>query len=326
MMTFVTLSNQGQVISANFSDADIQRHINDHNNAIWVEISNPTLLEREFIQEQEKIQLPEHHELHQMEYSNQFYHEDDCIFLTANLVTNSYPKLESHAISIIVTKNKIITVRYSEPNPVKKFLEQLIIKPRVFHTQYDLLKILLQYIIGKNADVLEATAERASYLSMNLSKGMQKISVKNREKMLNNTLLEINVLEDLSSMTYQSLSSLDLLINYLEQKVTLNIVDLKSLKQDIMSLLKHANYLNQKINFQLNATLGVINIEQIGIVKIFTVLALVFMPPTLIASIEGMNFKHMPELELIYSYPIALCAIVLSAYFPWLIFRKKGWI
>ena len=135
-----------------------------------------------------------------------------------------------------------------------------------------------------------------------------------------------NTLESLISMTYQSLSSLDMLINYLEQSILPNLVDFKALKRDIFSLLKQADYLNQKVVFQLDSTLGLINIEQMGIVKIFTVLAMVFMPPTLIASIYGMNFKYMPELSFYFGYPILLGVMTLSAYFPWVIFRRKGWI
>ena len=259
-------------------------------------------------------------------FSHQFYQEKDCIFLTLHLVTVAYPQPESHAMNIILTKNKMITVRYSEAHPVKLFLEQLTLKSFQLKTHYDLVKILLQFFIGHNADILETVGERTNNLAIALSGGFRNSTLKIRENRLNETLLEINTLESLISMTYQSLSSLDMLINYLEQSILPNLVDFKALKRDIFSLLKQADYLNQKVVFQLDSTLGLINIEQMGIVKIFTVLAMVFMPPTLIASIYGMNFKYMPELSFYFGYPILLGVMTLSAYFPWVIFRRKGWI
>lgn len=326
MMTFIERTTQGQTIMSEFREDENQSAISDYHQVIWIEISSPTVLERAFISQQEKIELPDHHELHQIEFSNQFYQENDAIFLTTNLVTNSYPRPENHAINIIVTKNKIITVRYSDPNPIKSFIDQIKTKKMMFHSHHELLKMLLQSFIGKNADILEAVGDRTNYLSQTLAEGLSSGSLKKRELRLNYTLTEINLLENLISMSYQSLSSLEMLVNYLEQNIATNLVELKNIKRDLFALLKHGDYLNQKVVFQLDSTLGLINIEQMGIVKIFTVLAMVFMPPTLIASIYGMNFKHMPELDFIFGYPMIIIAIGLSALFPWIIFRKKGWI
>ncbi|WP_343038683.1 CorA family divalent cation transporter [Skermanella pratensis] len=101
---------------------------------------------------------------------------------------------------------------------------------------------------------------------------------------------------------------------------------LKSLNRDLRSLGEHAGYLSHQTNFLLDATLGVINIEQNGIIKIFSVVAVVFLPPTLIASIYGMNFQFMPELDESWGYPLALLVMVVSAILPLLFFRRKGWL
>ena len=101
---------------------------------------------------------------------------------------------------------------------------------------------------------------------------------------------------------------------------------IKTLSRDSRSLNDHLSFLSGKVTFLLDATLGLINIEQNGIIKIFSVAAVVFLPPTLIASIYGMNFHDMPELSWPYSYPIALGAMVLSAILPYLFFKQKGWL
>lgn len=100
----------------------------------------------------------------------------------------------------------------------------------------------------------------------------------------------------------------------------------RTLSRDIRSLADHGSFLEQKIGFLLDATLGMINIEQNAIIKIFSVAAVVFLPPTLIASIYGMNFRHMPELDWLLGYPMALILMVVSALIPFWFFKRKGWL
>jgi magnesium transporter len=102
--------------------------------------------------------------------------------------------------------------------------------------------------------------------------------------------------------------------------------DLPSLTHDIKVMIDHGEYLTQKIEFQLETTLGLINLEQTYIIKTFTVLAMIFMPPTLIASIYGMNFKNIPELSLPYAYPLCLLLMLATSIIPYKIFKSKGWI
>ena len=112
MITMVMRSKQGRFLGYDFKEHEKNQQNLDYSDIIWIEILNPTFLERKFIEKQENVELPEHHELHQIEFSNQFYQEKGNILLTANLVTVSYPQPENHAISIIVTKNKIITNKF----------------------------------------------------------------------------------------------------------------------------------------------------------------------------------------------------------------------
>ncbi|MFN0194829.1 MAG: CorA family divalent cation transporter, partial [Aestuariivirga sp.] len=105
-----------------------------------------------------------------------------------------------------------------------------------------------------------------------------------------------------------------------------NRARVKILQRDIVSLTDHASFLNGKISFLLDAVLGMISIEQNGIIKIFSVAAVVFLPPTLVASIYGMNFVHMPEIPWAYGYPMALGVMLLSAILPFLYFKVKGWL
>ena len=101
---------------------------------------------------------------------------------------------------------------------------------------------------------------------------------------------------------------------------------IRTAARDVVSLADHVSYLSNKIVFLLDATLGMINIEQNNIIKIFSIAAVVFLPPTLVASAYGMNFEFMPELKWAFGYPFAILLMVISAVLPYLIFKHKGWL
>ena len=136
---------------------------------------------------------------------------------------------------------------------------------------------------------------------------------------------------DLVSKARESLVSFQRLLMYVQQSTNVSLSQdqrgrFKSSLRDVQSLSDHATFLGSKIQFLLDAVLGLINLEQNNIIKIFSVAAVMLMPPTLVASIYGMNFHHMPELEQIWGYPLALCAMVISSVVPYLYFRRKGWL
>ena len=101
---------------------------------------------------------------------------------------------------------------------------------------------------------------------------------------------------------------------------------LKTMQRDTQSLSDHVTYLSNNITFLLDAMLGLVTIEQNNIIKLFSVVAVVMMPPTLVGTVYGMNFKHMPELDYILGYPFALFMMVVSAILPYLYFRWKKWL
>ena len=101
---------------------------------------------------------------------------------------------------------------------------------------------------------------------------------------------------------------------------------LKSMQRDVQSLSDHVTYLGNKVTFLLDAMIGVMSVEQNNIIKIFSVAAVVLMPPTLIASIYGMNFKHMPELDWSFGYPLALVLMLIAAILPYWFFKWKRWL
>jgi magnesium transporter len=145
-------------------------------------------------------------------------------------------------------------------------------------------------------------------------------------------LVDLGKMGDLTSAIRDSLISLDRVGGFLALSLPAYDKDkglkerLKTLNRDIRSISDHTGFLSQKVTFLLDATLGLINIEQNNIIKIFSIAAVVFLPPTLVASIYGMNFHHMPELDWWWGYPLALAVMVISAVLPVLYFKHRNWL
>ena len=152
------------------------------------------------------------------------------------------------------------------------------------------------------------------------------------EPHLQELLIDIGIEGDHASKIRESLVSITRMSMFLTQAVSGYTIcadfreRLLSLTRDVTSLADHASFLANKITFLLDATLGMLNIAQNNIIKIFSVAAVVFLPPTLIASIYGMNFRHMPELAQEYGYPLAILLMIVSAVLPYLYFKRKKWL
>ncbi len=202
---------------------------------------------------------------------------------------------------------------------------------------------LLEAIIDRLADVLERVGNEIDGVSREVfrakSANASQTGKSRKGKAaevttdLQGLIEQIGRKGDLLTAARESLVSISRLVAYhaaLEAPVRKGAKDtrqrIKLLQRDAGSLGDHAQFLQDKINFLLDATLGLINLEQNQIIKIFTVASVAFLPPTLVASIYGMNFQSMPELNWAIGYPMALGVMVLSALLPFLFFKRKGWL
>ena len=234
-------------------------------------------------------------------------------------------------VTFVLFSDKLITVRYHEPRAFKTF-PQRAAKVGLGCTNGEaVLTALLEAIVDRLADILE----RAQRDVDAISHAIFDIDVRkpsDETQNLNGVLRQIGRKGDLSSNIRDSLLSLQRLTGFFGQLTTQRRSDkdlrgrVKTLSRDVQSLTDHSSFLSQKITFLLDATLGMINIEQNNIIKIFSIAAGVFLPPTLIASIYGMNFVYMPELKWPLGYPLAFVLMVLSALLPYWYFKRRGWL
>lgn len=298
---------------------------------VWIDLLNPTDAEEDDIEKRLGVNIPTKDEMEEIEISSRLYTENDASFMTAILPSQADGDDPQMApVSFVLAGNRLITVRYHEPRAFQTFPNRAERASMGCGTGEGVLVALLEAIVDRLADILERAGREIDGISRNIfqHKGANPSKSRDFQKVLES----IGRKGDLISNIRDSLVTLERLVGFLGQGAMQRKSDkalrerIKTLSRDVRSLADHDSFLSQKITFLLDATLGMINIEQNAIIKIFSVAAVVFLPPTLIASIYGMNFDYMPELKWLLGYPFALCLMVLSAILPYLFFKRRGWL
>ena len=299
--------------------------------AVWIDMLSPTPEEEAFVERALGVLVPTRDEMIEIEPSSRLYQENGAIYITANLVTGlGTDTLSSTAVSFVLTPAHLVTVRYATPKVFEIVKANFERGPMLSADPAIVLVQLLDAVVDRLADVLEHAGAEMEHIS---SATFRRVSPNHRSRMstvaLQALLSRIGHTQDIVSRARDSALTLARCLGYLsfaldrkgEQRERL-----KSLSRDVAALTDHANYLGNNVTFLLDAVLGLISLEQANVGKIFSVAALVFLPPTLVAGIYGMNFHVLPELGWRYGYEWALGLMLVSAVVPYLLSRWKGWL
>ena len=299
---------------------------------VWVDLSSPSKEEEAAIEEWIGVKIPTREEMEEIEISSRLYVENGAYFMTATLPAQSdgdRPMMSP--VTFVLAGTRLVTVRYHEPRAFQTFPLRAEKVDTGCHNGETILIALLEAIVDRLADVLERASSEVVGISHDIfHPSAKKASKRDRDFQL--VLRRIGRKEDLVSKIQDSLLTCSACpafspMRQSRARASKDIrARIKTLSRDILSLTDHASFLSQKITFLLDATLGMINIEQNAIIKIVSVAAVVFLPPTLVASVYGMNFELMPELKWLFGYPFALAMMVVSAVLPFWFFRRKGWL
>ncbi len=299
---------------------------------VWFDLDHPSGAEEDWLEETFKIDLPTREDMKGIEPSSRLYRENGATYMTASLIWKADSETpEETPVAFILVGGRLVTIRYAEPRPFTAFQLYAARNATICSGGATALLGLMEAIVDRTSEILEHTGAKVETLSREVSVrrlgGKQRARGEDLEKHLG----EIVALQNLSAKIRNSLMSLGRMVSFmpLAKEFETNAQhreNIASLEHDIKSLLDHTGFLNGTLNFLLDAALGLINIEQNSIIKIFSIAAVVFLPPTLVASIYGMNFHVMPELDWRYGYPMALVLMVLSAAGPYLFFKRKGWL
>lgn len=299
---------------------------------VWIDLLNPTMEEERAVERALAVEMPTHEEMREIEVSSRLYEEGSAIYMTATILAKSdSPQPEATVVTFIVVGEVLVTLRYGEPAPFRTFATRCLRQHAMRTSGEAVLMGLLDAVIDRVADLLEHIGFDIDALSSSVFEPAADGGGSGSSEDFKVLLRRIGRNGDLTSKCRESLVSLNRMLTFITSLADLPArkdIDARigTLSHDVQSLSDHATFLSGKVNFLLDATLGMLNIAQTNIIKIFSVAATVFLPPTLIASIYGMNFEHMPELEWYIGYPLALVMMVASAVLPYFFFKHKRWL
>lgn len=310
----------------------VQTPPDDLNDIAWIDLFEPSPDEERRVEKWIGANIPNRDEMKEIEASSRLYSRGDVHFMTAILPAHSdteYPTLLP--VTFVLAGGKLATIRYHEPTAFATFSEHAKATDAKCLDALSILIALLEAIVERMADLLENLNEHVIELSRTIFHPREKNAQK-RGQTFQLILRGIGRKEAMVTGVQESLVTLQRLTGYLIhisfawKDRTAAREQMKTIARDVKSLLSHGDMLSQKIAFLLDATLGMINIEQNGIMQIVSVATVVFLPPTLVASVYGMNFAIMPELHWSLGYPFALIVMAAAAVLPFWYFKRKGWL
>ena len=296
-------------------------------NMLWADLLSPDSQEERFIESSLGLDIPTRQELAEIEDSSRFYDEDGAIFMTTTVVMGIADRRPENAqVTFVLTKRCLVTVRYTELSAFRQFETKSSRQPSTYSSSHQIFLALADAVVDRIADVLESVQVQLQTLSRCIF-DVRKEQRTDLQQIIQQLGQHRSLLSQLGESLFSStrlLAFYRLHANEPRQGAAKGL--LKALERDVRSLGEHQARLLGDIAFLLDATLGLINIEQNAIIKVFSIAAVLFLPPTLVGTVYGMNFESMPELSWSFGYPMALGMMVISAIIPYAWFKFRDWL
>lgn len=292
---------------------------------LWIDMIEPSHGEDAAVEKALGISIPTRAEMSELEASSRLYRENGATYVTADILHRGDDDLPGiDPVTFVLTKGPMVTIRYFDPRPFTMFTDKLERDPALCSTGADMFLNLMEAIIDRASDVLSGLTAKIEGVGAHVFSEGKTVGFKH-------LITKLGRAHIANSRIEQSLAGLSRVFSFVAVDDWFEGAGeprehLRSLGRDASSLIAHNQAVAAGINFQLSAALGLINIEQSAIFKVFSIFTAVLMPPTLIGAIYGMNFDHMPELRWMEGYPMALILMVISALAPLYYFRRRGWI
>ena len=291
---------------------------------IWIDLQSPSQQERDFVEKNYKIEFFTSQEVQEIESSSRFIETDETVEINLGFVSSD-TEMSVQNVTFILKENILFTYRHSDLKIFADSVRKLkTLNPSTsYQTREHGLNVFLTILetrIDSDADLIEGINRRVNIISKELIA---------RRSLKEDLLLGIAQLQENTMLLHQTVTEKQRVVSSLIRIPEYNRIEnerFKIILKDISSLLQHSQFSAERLEYLQNTFLGLVNIEQNTVIKIFTVVTVVFMPPTLIASIYGMNFDFMPELHWPYGYPLAILVMIFSSLvFLWY-FRRKKWL
>lgn len=296
-------------------------------NVLWVDLLQPSPEEEKMAEALLEIPIPTREEMNEIEVSNRLYEEKGALFMTATMLTKvDSGEPQTHAVTFIVTERQLVTVRYLDTTSFRRFSTQMQKVDAKGMTGPAIFLAMIEAIINRQADILERVERDIDRITRTIfshrEPGERGPSIDYQ------SILEwIGRCGDITAKIHESLTTFTRVVTFAghhnQFKGPVHEPHANSITRDIAGLSDHGNHLAGRVNFLLDATLGMISIEQNGFFRVLSVASLIFMPPTLVAGVYGMNFKLMPELDWHWGYPMALGFMLIAAILPMAYLRQR---
>lgn len=288
---------------------------------VWVDLQNPTVEEKVTIETYFDIKYSSEEESSEIESSSRFNEVEDELIINTNFISFKPNGFDYCPVSIILEKGILFTYRDDDLKTFRDSVKKIRANASTFTNGYQILLSILETAIDQDADIIESLAKEISdlnqHLTLSKNRTDEEILLKISSFQNNNMLLRENIIDK-----QRLISALMKSILFPEEYMSV----LRIMIKDISSLIEHNKFAFERLEYLQDTFMGFVNIEQNRIIKIFTVATVAFMPPTLIASIYGMNFLLMPELQWEYGYILAVLLMVFSSAFTLIYFKKKNWL
>ncbi|MBT9494283.1 MAG: magnesium/cobalt transporter CorA [Paucibacter sp.] len=291
---------------------------------VWVDLELPSVQEKGWIKDRFGLTIPEDIVDEDLEESARFYEEDNGeLHIRSDFLIDDDANTRNVRVAFILHNNVLFSI-HNEDLPVFRLLRLRARRiPALIEDAKDVLLKLYDADAEYSADILEGIYDKLETVSARVLKK----DVNDAEA--GEVLSAIAREEDMNGRIRRNVMDTRRALSFMMRSRMLNAEQFEESRQilrDIDSLDSHTAFLFDKINFLMDATVGFININQNKIIKIFSVASVALLPPTLIASVYGMNFKYMPELDYSWGYPFALGLMAASVAAPFIYFRRKGWL
>jgi magnesium transporter len=297
--------------------------------AVWIDLREVSPEEEQLVEKSLSIDVPTREEMGEIEASNRFYEEDGALYMTVTLVTKlDTDQPERTQVTFILAGSKLVTNRYTDPLPFRRFITYASRHPAVSTSGAAVLAGLLEAIINRIADVLEKVGADIDAIS---SKIFFRSYDSSAPLGFGHVLERIGQIGDLVSKASESLVSLTRLLGFVQQSGNTQVSQeargrYRTLSRDVLAMSDHSTFLGNKVQFLLDATLGMVSIDQNNVVKIFSVVTVFMLPPSFIAGFFGMNFERMPWLHEPWGVTASVVLMVISALAPYLYFKRRRWL
>lgn len=291
-----------------------------YDDILWIDLLSPTIKEQKAVENFMEINLQTWQQVEEIESSSKYSETENAIICNSNFFMPYTDNFAIEPVSFIIAEGVLVSVRNAEFRTFTEAAKRLQMNYRAYATGYHLLVSVLEVRIDYDADLVEALAKNIAVLSkeVSASEHIDREILKRISHLQENTMLIRENIFD-RQRVLSGIQRSERFPNDVYPRLTLMI-------KDVNSLINHADFSSERLDYLQDTALGLINIEQSNVTKIFTVAALFFMPPTMIASIYGMNFTHIPEVQWRFGYPYALGLMVLVAVLTYLFFRWKKWL